>query len=185
MGDARMRMKELCDRMAWQLSYKEHQSGPSHGLLFTVEALATQSGVVWKKGTGVGSTKSLAKELACLNALQSDAERESREEERSAAWMGDAGAELLIPLLAHGKSLSAAELDTISQALCSNEWLAANHHVQLSSVTATATAAEAAVGRELAAVREQLLAVLLPAVKRGNPRLVAAMQAAVAKGGPI
>ena len=99
---------------------------------------------------------------------------------RAAAWVGDAAAELLLSLLSYRAGLSAQKMDDISQSLCTNAWLAKSRAVQLSSVTATATAAEAAVGREVNSAADSLLAVLMPAVARGNPALVAEMQTAVA-----
>ena len=179
--NARMRLKEHCDtQCSWNVSYVEHKSGPGHKPVFRITVnVYSEDGDLKATANGEGQTKDHAKEMACTKALRFF-EVEHTPAVRAAAWVGDAAAELLLALLASKAGFSAAQMDALSQSLCSNIWLAKSRKVQLSSTTRTATAAEAAVGYELAKDEDRLLDLLLPAVQRGNPALVEAMQTAVA-----
>ena len=105
---------------------------------------------------------------------------ESADDVRAYASVGDATIDLLINLLGHRAGLTAQQLDGVRQNAASNASLAQQSSLQMASPHTTATAVEAAFGREVALVSHQLLAVLRPAAKRANAGLLASLEAAVA-----
>ena len=182
MANARMQLKELCDRHGWRMSYTTSKSGPDHAASFTATVVATTiSMLVAKTGTAYGAfTKAEAMEEACADALGLDDDfgPSGPQAQRGDAWVGDAAQEMLIALL--GLGLSAEQLDGVSQLCASNVALAAAAAVPLTSVTATATAEEARAGRSVAAVAAELLDILLPAMQDANANFVAAVVSEVA-----
>ena len=198
MGDnARMRLKELCDRMCYTMTYHiGGPTGPGHSPTFSgdVTVKDKNNNVIM---VGHGSAKRLrdAQEAACRGAMDwrdmlVDGTPTVRAEsvgipsealysERSYAWLGDAGAEFLLAMLAYRAGISPATTDSIRQKCFTNERLAETSQNQLTSVAATATAAEAKVGWELSTVIDTILPVIEEAIKIGNPQLVADIHAEV------
>ena len=188
MTNARMQLKELCDRNAWTLAYKdERRDGPGFALTFSVRVvcLAYPGNAIVMSGHGNGSTLKGAQEAACQAALGEawvapGPAANPVADVQALASVGDAIIDVTINLLGFRAELSAQQLDGVRQSAASNEALAMLSPQPMASAHTAATAVEAAVGREVALVSDQLLAILLPALQRANTGLLPSLEAAVA-----
>ena len=175
-----MRLNEVCLARSLVRTWDcDGGSGPSHAPVFTcsVRVVAASGGPVLAAGTGSGSTRAAAQDaaaaaaLACMDELASTPTAELE----ALAWVGDAALDALLALLGHRARLSAAQLDAIRQRLANNSALGGG-----APGRAAATTVEAAVGAQVLLDADALQPLLLAAVRRGAPALVAELEAAVA-----
>lgn len=190
MENSRMRLKEWCDRMTYKMFYNIVQTGPGHAPTFSCAVNVIDKNKKCVR-VGHGSAKRLrdAQEDACSDALDQDdtgdlpvAHGTPAPTEGLCAWLGDAGAEFLLAMLAYRAGISPATADEIRQQCLTNKRLAETSQNQLTSVAATATAAEAKVGLELSTLIDTILPTIEAAIKIGNPQLVADIHEAFAFG---
>ena len=171
-----MRMKELCDRMMYKMLYNILETGPSHAPTFSCSVNVIDKNKICVM-VGHGSAKRLrdAQEDACSDAMNQDdtGELPAAHGTPVYAWLGDAGAEFLLAMLAYRAGISPATADEIRQKCLTNKRLAEKSQNQLTSIAATATAAEARVGLELSTLVDTILPTIEAAIKIGNPQLVA------------
>ena len=177
-----VQLKELCDRNAWTLKYLPvEQVGPQHAPTHNVQVVCLNSGGdTVMTGHGNGSTIKGAKEAACQAALGEAWVAPGPADVQALASVGDAIIDVTINLLGYRAELSAQQLDGVRQSAASNEALALLLPHPMASAHTAATAVEAAVGREVELVSDQLLAILLPALQRANGGLLPSLEAAVA-----
>ena len=187
MVNARVQLKELRDRNAWTLKYLPvEQVGPQHAPTHNVQVVCLNSGGdTVMTGHGNGSTKRNAQEAACRAALgeawvDPGPAANPDADVQALASVGDAIIDVTINLLGYRAELSAQQLDGVRQSAASNEALALLLPHPMASAHTAATAVEAAVGREVELVSDQLLAILLPALQRANGGLLPSLEAAVA-----
>jgi hypothetical protein len=95
------------------------------------------------------------------------------------AWLGDAALDFIVALMGTKEGLSVAQMDRVSQRQLCNKALAGCAREQLASETLTATEVEASVGRSLTPLIDDLLELLLPALREANPELASDLRGAV------
>ena len=175
-----MRLNEVCLARNLVRTWDcDDGSGPPHAPVFKcrVRVVAASGGPVLAAGTGSGTTRAAAQDAAAAAALsRMDALASTPSAEIEAlAWVGDASLDMLLALLAHRAGLSAAQMDTIRQRLGNNSALGGG-----APGRAAATTVEAAVGAQVLRDGDALRSLLLAAMRRGAPMLVAELEAAVA-----
>lgn len=188
MANARMRLKELADKLGAVPQYNTQSCASVNNAPPFTSAVVVRSAtgdLLYSGSSGQALNIKAAQEEAAADALsKAEGDQSERTEVRSQAWLGDAAQDFILALLGAKRGLSAAQLDAISQSELSNETLAKFAGApggpgQLASVTLTATAAEASLGRRIAVDADALLGCLLPALEEANPRLAKALEAAV------
>lgn len=189
MANARMRLKELADRIPNARVERAvfSTNGGIHPPFEAYVRVYDAQDVLRFSGSSQGAHKKTdAEEAAATAALRDgdlgapDANLALPTAVRAQAWLGDAALEVILALLATRSGLSAAQMDNLSQRLLCNNSLAAGAPEQLASAALTATEVEARLGRRLAQIHDELLDLLLPALEEANPTLAETLQDAVA-----
>jgi hypothetical protein len=178
-ANARMRLKELCDKHRWTMNFQETVAGAPHAPLFSAEVVVRDAAGadVMRGASAPRGSKREAHEAAAAVAL-GDGDAATRD----AAMLGRHALAFALNLLAHRAGLSDASRADVGEQLLSEDALAhraATEHARDAALTSNTI--PATVGAALAAEADALLPPLLRAVRVASAPLADAMEAAVAQ----